>query len=127
MIEFKVNGQPIPQGSMKVIKGRVIHSQGSALAQWRSSIALAAKNAGARPTNQPVTMKMQFIMPKPRSVTRIFPSVAPDLDKLIRGVLDSLTGIAYIDDGQVVEIYAEKIYGIEIGVNIKLGELKSVM
>jgi Holliday junction resolvase RusA-like endonuclease len=42
------------------------------------------------------------------------------LDKLIRAVLDALTGIAYIDDGQVVEITASKIYsqyaGLKIGI-----------
>ena len=127
MIEFHVDGLPVPQGSMKVMQGRVIHSQGSALAQWRSSIALAAKKAGARPTRAPMTIKLKFTMPKPRTVNRNYPSVPPDLDKLIRGVLDALTAIAYVDDGQVVEIYAEKIYGIEIGLHVKVAELMPVM
>ena len=70
MIEFRVDGLPVPQGSMKVIHGRVIHSQGSALAQWRASIALAARKAGARPTREPVTMTLTFIMPRPKTVKR---------------------------------------------------------
>ena len=126
MIEFRVDGLPVPQGSMKVIQGRVIHSQGSALAHWRASIALAARRVGAKPSREPITMSLTFIMPKPKTVKRNSPSVAPDLDKLIRGALDALTAIAYVDDGQVVEIYAKKIYGEEIGVHIKLSEFVSV-
>jgi Holliday junction resolvase RusA-like endonuclease len=126
VIEFRVDGLPVPQGSMKVIHGRVIHSQGSALAQWRASIALAARKAGARPTREPITMTLTFIMPRPKTVKRNHPSVAPDLDKLIRGALDALTAIAYVDDGQVVEIYSKKIYGEVIGAKIQVAELREV-
>jgi len=122
VIEFRVEGQPIPQGSMKVINGYVIHSQGSALAGWRSAIALAARKAGAFPQKDAMTISMTFIMPKPKTVKREEPSVAPDLDKLIRAVLDALTAIAYIDDGQVTEIYAKKIYGLVPGVKIQVAE-----
>jgi len=123
MISFKVNGVPVPQGSMKVINGRVLHSQGSALAVWRSIIGWEAKLAGARIHKNPVRIKIIFIMPRPKTVKREYPSVAPDLDKLIRAVLDGLTGIAYEDDGQVVEIQAHKIYGGSVGAEILLEEM----
>lgn len=35
----------------------------------------------------------------------------PDLDKLIRAVGDALTGFAYYDDKQVVQIHAAKVWG----------------
>lgn len=120
MIEFFVDGIPVPQGSMKVINGRVIHSRGSALAAWRSAVALAARQAGAKPNPEPVTIRMNFTMLKPRTVKRAEPSVAPDLDKLIRSVLDGLTAIAYIDDGQVTHIQATKVYGERPGVYVAL-------
>lgn len=121
MINFFVDGLPVPQGSMKVINGRVIHNKGSELAAWRSGIALGARSAGARPCTDPMSITLKFTMPKPRTVKRAYPSVAPDLDKLIRAVLDGLTAIAYVDDGQVVSIVAEKAYGERIGVDITLG------
>jgi len=123
MISFRVNGIPIPQGSMKVIKGRVLHSQGSALAAWRSTIGWEASLAGAKPHSEPVRITVTFFMPRPRTVKRPYPSVAPDLDKLIRGVLDGLTGIAYADDGQVIQIQAQKVYGASVGAEIKLETL----
>ena len=96
---------------MKVIHGRVIHSQGSALAVWRSTIGLAAKAQNAKLIEGPVAMQLNFYMLKPRTVKRDMPTVPPDLDKLIRAVLDAFTGIVYLDDAQVVEIYSSKSYG----------------
>ena len=118
MISFRVDGQPIPQGSMKVINGHIIHSQGSALAAWRSAIGLSAKAAGAKPTLGAVSMTLVFIMNKPRTVTRLDPTVPPDLDKLVRAALDALTAIAYKDDSQVIEIRAMKVYSEYPGVEI---------
>lgn len=119
MISFEVHGTPVPQGSMKVINGHVIHSRGSALAAWRSQIALTARNAGARPTLEPVDIEMIFTILRPKTVTRPEPSVAPDLDKLVRGVLDALTAVMYRDDSQVTSLRAQKVYGERPGVWIQ--------
>jgi len=82
---------------------------------------LSAKAAGAKPHTEPVEIEMVFTMLKPRTVTRPEPSVAPDLDKLVRAVLDGLTAIAYRDDGQVTLITASKIYGENPGVSVSVG------
>jgi len=124
VITFRVNGIPIPQGSMKVINGRVLHSQGSALAGWRSLIGWEARLAGATPHSLPTKITITFFMPRPKTVKRAWPSVAPDLDKLIRAVLDGLTGVAYEDDGQVVQIEAQKLYGASVGAEIRLETLE---
>lgn len=121
MITFQVDGQPVPQGSMKVINGHVIHAKGSELAAWRSAIALRAREAGAKPHIEPVEIDMIFTMARPKTVNRPEPSVAPDLDKLVRAVLDGLTAIAYRDDGQVTLITASKIYGENPGVSVSVG------
>jgi len=109
--EFHVNGLPVPQGSIKVINGKVLHSQGSALAVWRSTIAWEATLAGCKPEEGAMKVTLIFVMPRPKTVKRAEPSVAPDLDKLTRAALDALTSVAYQDDGQVTEIHARKIYG----------------
>ena len=120
MIEFRVDGQPVPQGSMKVINGNIIHTQGSALAAWRSAIALEARRAGATPVEGPIELDMTFTTLKPRTVTRTHPTVPPDLDKLVRAVLDGLTAIAYRDDSQVTAFTARKQYGERVGLEISI-------
>ncbi len=124
MIIFSVDGQPVPQGSMKVINGHVIHSRGSALAAWRSSIALEARKAGAFPSREPIVLDITFRLLRPRTVKRKEPTVPPDLDKLVRAVLDALTAIAYLDDSQVTEIYARKIYTDMPGAHVEIYEKK---
>lgn len=37
-----------------------------------------------------------------------------DIDKLIRSILDSMTGIAYVDDSQVVLVHSIKRYCDEV-------------
>ena len=43
-----------------------------------------------------------------------------DLDKLVRAVLDSLTGILYYDDSSVIDITAKKRYASRDQVIIKI-------
>ena len=35
----------------------------------------------------------------------------PDIDKLLRALLDAMTGVVYVDDSQVACIWATKEYG----------------
>ena len=65
---------------------------------------------------------MTFRLKKPKTVKRDFPTVAPDLDKLVRGVLDSLTACAYLDDSQVIDIKAKKVYSDIPGVDIEISD-----
>jgi Holliday junction resolvase RusA-like endonuclease len=109
---------------MKVINGHVLHSQGSALALWRSTVALAARLNGVKPLEGGVGIEITFRVRRPKTVKRDFPTVAPDLDKYIRGVLDALTGIGYGDDSQVIDIKAEKVYSDTAGADIKIFEKK---
>jgi len=120
MISFSCDGTPVPQGSMKVINGHILHSQGSALAVWRSTVALSARFAGAKPVEGAIGIEISFRVKRPKTVKRDYPTVAPDLDKYIRGVLDALTGIAYQDDSQVIDIKAEKVYSDTPGADIKI-------
>jgi Holliday junction resolvase RusA-like endonuclease len=38
------------------------------------------------------------------------PAKRPDVDKWVRHTLDALTGVVYVDDGQIVQLLAEKRY-----------------
>ena len=51
------------------------------------------------------------------------PSKKPDIDNIVKAVLDSLNGIAYIDDSQVVVLAVEKHYAEQPRVEIVLSEI----
>jgi len=123
VIKFSVSGTPIQQGSMRHIgHGRMIHNKTVELAAWRADIASAAKLAGCKPILDPIAITMRFRVKRPKSVKRDYPTVAPDLDKYIRGVNDGLTGVAFADDSQVVQIIASKEYADTPGVDIEISE-----
>jgi Holliday junction resolvase RusA-like endonuclease len=93
MIEFFVDGKPVPQGSLVFMKGKPIHAGADRLATWRADIARLGKMAGCQPSERPIAISLIFNMLKPKTVDRKMPTVPPDLDKLIRAVLDGLTGV----------------------------------
>ena len=116
MDKFFVKGKPVPQGSMKFIRpGVMIHSRAADLAVWRADIARNAELFGFKPVSTSIKVEIDFIFQRPKSSQRPFPTVAPDLDKLIRAVLDGLTNVAYEDDSQVILIQATKTYGQNVG------------
>ncbi len=117
-ITFRVYGTPVPKGSMRAFVNRgkpvVVHQDAKGIGAWTQSIAAAALDARER-ADEPLPdgateVTMVFFLPKPKSVRRKHPHKRPDLDKLVRTVLDALTGILFADDGQVVSLTAEKHY-----------------
>ncbi len=119
---FFVKGKPVSQGSLKFIKGHAIHVKGRELALWRGTIAAMARSTNITKIQVGVDMELLFVFNRPKTVKRDEPYVRPDLDKLIRAVLDGLTGVAYEDDQQVVRLTAQKAYGETEGVHIKISE-----
>jgi crossover junction endodeoxyribonuclease RusA len=129
-LELTVMGDPKPQGSKrgfvtKTGKVALVEMAGNPLKLWRESIALIAqaeaKKQNWEVTDQPVSMEVIFYMKKPQKPKFTLPAVRPDIDKLLRALLDGLTQAktVYFDDSQVCILQASKTYG-EPRVEIKL-------
>lgn len=119
-IAFTVRGLPIPQGSTRAFvnpkTGKpIITSSAKGLGSWRRLVSdQAQKVAPPAPWTGPVLVELFFNLPKPKSAPkkkRVWPDKRPDLDKLVRAVLDAITHILIADDSQVVELVAQKDYG----------------
>lgn len=123
-LSFVAYVHPEPQGSAKafVIGGKArVTTDNAKLKPFRSEVTRCAMMA-MRDTGRelpfagkhvPVEVAISFYFAKPDSVSkkRTLPSVKPDADKLIRGVFDALSGVAFHDDAQVVVVRARKLYG----------------
>jgi len=86
------------------------------IAAFKASVqhAFAAKHDGG-PFLGSLTLECVFVLPRPRAkiwktkpMPRIPHSHKPDLDNLLKAVLDSLNRIAWQDDSQVSILRAEK-------------------
>jgi Holliday junction resolvase RusA-like endonuclease len=129
-VTFTVIGDPASQGSHSIINGRIVQVNSSKLNRWRKAVIEAAQEhlpQDWQPLDGPVELIVNFYMSKPASVKRSLPTVAPDLDKLIRGVGDALTMAGVVtDDSRIVRISARKIYAahMESGATIQISTLE---
>ena len=129
-VAFFVAGVPVPQGSMVArIAGKravVYASNEKKLRPWRSEVTRIARASwlDRGQLTGPVRLDLVFVFERPVSVKRARPSVFPDLDKLVRAVGDGVTDAGiWKDDGQVIRIVAEKVYGAAPGVHVSVSEV----
>ena len=137
-ISFTVVGTPAPQGSKRHVGGGRMIESSPHVKPWRESIRAAALEAMGEDWQQltgPVGLSLGFYLPRPkghygtgRNADSLRPSAPrhpvtkPDLDKLIRAVLDALTSAGlWRDDSQVVSILAGKEYADGVSPRLTVG------
>ena len=128
-VSFSISGDPASQGSHAIMQGRIVQVNSKKHKAWRTAIVnevIATLPADWEPIDGPCELIVNFYLSKPVSVKRSSPSVAPDLDKLVRSVGDALAiaGV-YTDDSRITRISARKLYaqGIEPGATITVKTL----
>lgn len=145
MEPFFVAGKPIPKGSKNGNIKRnkfgqqfvvIYDQQKKGLKDWENTVRMAAISRwqGREMIQGAVRINLIFQIKRPKNQLtskgkrtkyyRPFPTVKPDVDKLERAILDSLTGIVYKDDAQVVTGFHFKRYSELEGVWITISELK---
>ena len=128
---FFIEGDPVPKG-----RGRIMSSGNK---RWQVTPArtrmyehhvsdIAAREmidaCRLEPYDGPLYVKLTFYLPRPKTVTRMWPFARPDLDNLTKSVLDGLNGVVFHDDAQVCCMDLAKNYADErVGVNVEITEL----
>ena len=122
---FTVVGAAKPQGSTRTrmfrdargqMRTAITHSNRDSLMQWRQDIRTAVQVHAPHLANAllrgPIAVRVQFAMTRPPSISkrRVFPVVAPDLDKLQRAVGDALEHTVLHCDSQIVHWDVWKVY-----------------
>jgi Holliday junction resolvase RusA-like endonuclease len=130
LLEATVAGKPVQKGSWRVSKTGHLYSDSPGLKGWQERIGLAvwAERAGKPPTDMHIALEVEFRFARPpshftktgrlRKGAPLAPG-RPDLDKLLRGLLDGLTGVLFRDDAQVTELEAAKCYAEAPGVFLR--------
>jgi Holliday junction resolvase RusA-like endonuclease len=122
-VTFTVYGVAQPKGNMRAFLKRgmkfpIVTETNRNVRSWSQLVAEGASDAlirtgGAQLTGS-VSVSCCFALPRPKKYQRrgVEPAhcVAPDLDKLVRGVLDALSQVVFVDDAQVVSLSAVKFY-----------------
>lgn len=117
-----VNGTPAPQGSKNFYNGRPVEAS-KRIKPWREAIVAACmrdKIAGLM-IDTPISVSVDFLIARPKAHYKSpevlrddapdFVAKTPDIDKLLRGVYDSLTIARVIkDDALIVSGSQSKVY-----------------
>ncbi len=127
-IDIFVPGIPQPKGSTTHFRGRIT-SANPQLKAWEDTIRGILFVNRCEMIQGAVTVELGFSLPqppsrqpRPRSKDMMkrhpVPDVKPDLDKLVRGCLDALTGTVIVDDARVVGINTWKRSDLPVGVRV---------
>lgn len=125
-ITFFAPGIPQPGGSKKAFfnpktQRAIIVEDAKKNKPWRATVQAFALDAHQGPPMEgPLSLEVVFVMPRPaghfgskgirRGAPR-FPAVRPDATKLLRSTEDSLSGVLWRDDSQIVKQFVQKVYG----------------
>ena len=109
VVRFRVEGTPRPKGSWRHVgAGRVI-SAAKGLDAWERAVRQAAQHAMVVPrvSGDALQVTLCFRMPRPACRKHdVWHATRPDVDKLIRAVLDPMSGIVYTDDALICSVIA---------------------
>ena len=124
MLTFTVFGVAQSKGSMTAyvprgMKFPIVTESNRKAKAWAQLVAEGASRALGQQLEPkilttPIRVTIAFYLPRPKKYQRRGLAVAntkkPDIDRLLRSVLDALTEVLYLDDAQVVEVVAMKRY-----------------
>lgn len=123
-----VPGDPIPQPRPRITvrpggfanayvpKDHPVHAYRQAIAlSWRPRPMLEG----------PLRLEIEFTFVRPKSAKRRqWHTVKPDASNCVKAVEDSLNGVAWRDDSQVVELVVRKGYGEQASTTITVTEVQ---
>ena len=69
-----------------------------------------------------VSIIAYFSIPKATKKSDISPTKKPDIDNIVKAVLDSMNKFAFKDDNQITKLEVEKKYALEDKIYIKIEE-----
>lgn len=137
ILSLFIAGDPVAKGRPRVT---VRNGRAWAYTPRKTEVAEKAIRAlaqiemrGKKPVEGPVCLTYTATLPIPKSWPKkkraaaiagsVLPTTKPDLDNAIKLLADSLIGVAYAGDQQIVAMVAFKRYGERPGIDVEVAEI----
>lgn len=132
MIQFFVPGKPVGKGRPRFTRTGHTYTPGKTRA-YEAAVAWECRKAmeGKLPSVHPQRVSVEVMVKPPKSWSKAKTKNAlggliapgrPDIDNYLKAVLDGCNGVAFLDDSQVVAVYATKRYAETDGVRVIIEE-----
>ena len=133
MIKFTVFGEPVPQARPRVTRHGAYDPP--KCKAYKEQVAIIARVAmrGLSPSQGPIDCRVKVFRCIPKSWSRakreaarsgkLLPTSRPDADNYLKGIMDGLKGVAWLDDSQVVRVVCEKAYSEQPRAVIEIREI----
>lgn len=135
---FTVPGAPRGKGRPRASRrgGYIRLYTDAKTAAYEAEIGLYAKLAmkGEAPFAVPLAIAVSVFVEPIKSASKrdrasmlsgeTLPAKKPDLDNIIKAVLDGCNGVAFVDDALVVQIAASKLYAETPGVRVEIRKIE---
>lgn len=133
-INFTIEGKPVAKQSVKFTRSGMRYTPKHMIeySNWvKLSFTQAYKDFKPLTTPLRVRLYVAFEIPKSFSESKrlqalmdeIRPTVKPDCDNISKNILDSLNGLAWLDDKQIVELSVYKAYEEKSCVVVEITEI----
>ena len=136
-MQITIEGKPVPQLRPRATRiGNSIRLYDpKTTTDYKNLVKWTAKQQWKqKPLECPLVVELDIYRQIPKSTSKkrrklknervIRPVVKPDIDNYSKGILDSLNGIVYKDDSQVVSLIANKYYSDNPRVEINVSEVE---
>lgn len=137
-LAFSIPGEPRGKGRPRIVKigGFSRMATDAQTASYENLVALAAQQAlgGRNPLDGPLAMSIAVKLSPAPSASRKGraamlsgeqrPTKKPDLDNVVKAVLDGCNAVAFRDDALVVELTARKLYAETSGVDVVITHIE---
>mgnify|MGYP003648065598 CR=1 FL=1 len=137
-VSFTIPGQPVAKGRARISirGGHAIAYTPEKTRMYENQVGAYASQAmlGRPPMPRAVAVTIDAYMMIPQSWSKkkrqdaveckIWPTSRPDLDNIIKAVLDGILRVAIVDDNQVVHLIARQLYSEIPKLFIEIEELQ---
>jgi len=131
LIAFTVPGEAVPWSRAGSNSGKRYTPKRQANFAGVVKLFASQAMAGQEPMTGPVELSVRAIYlipaswPAKRKRTVKWKATKADIDNVVKGCMDAMNGIVFVDDAQIASLIAQKTYGPLAGLTVSIASLES--